>query len=76
MSQLLVDLNQFDKRFRELIGTKYDLGAKSPFLGAPESQIKYLDCSGFERDEIYCSTGVVIPDGSWNQREWCEKNLE
>jgi len=70
-----VDLTKFDDRFKALLGVKYKLGAKDPYLGAPSSQIEYLDCSGFTRDEIYSAAGVVIPDGSYIQREYFEKVL-
>jgi hypothetical protein len=44
-------------------------------LSTPMNTIKHLDCSGFVRYALYraTETKLVIPDGSQNQREWCEK---
>ena len=59
---------------------RYGLGAKAPekpFFRDPKadlSSIKAIDCSGIVRLFLYRATGgkLVIPDGSWNQRQWFE----
>jgi len=65
-----------------MAGCKYKLGAKAPSLDFQLASIKQIDCSGFVRLMIYkltmlsdpFSKGLVIPDGSFNQGEWFEKN--
>jgi hypothetical protein len=44
-------------------------------LSTPVSTIEHLDCSGFVRYLLYRATDakLEIPDGSQNQREWCEQ---
>lgn len=55
---------------------RYKLGAKAPRIDCDPSEIKRIDCSGFVRYLIYNATGgkLVLPDGSWKQREWCREN--
>jgi hypothetical protein len=54
-------------------GVTYGLGAKAQ-LGCDYSTIKKIDCSGFVRYAIHYTTGsrIVMPDGSWNQDDWCK----
>ena len=62
-----------------LQGIRYRLGGKAPSLNATPSQLeKGIDCSGEVRLLLFQGTDgeLKIPDGSWLQREWCEKNLE
>lgn len=51
----------------------YDLGAKAVDLSADSHEIHAIDCSGFVRFAVYRATngGMLVPDGSWAQREWC-----
>ena len=53
---------------------KYGFGKKASF-GTEPSAIKEIDCSGFVRYLMYHATDkqVVMPDGSWIQRDWCKK---
>jgi cell wall-associated NlpC family hydrolase len=57
-------------------GNQYRLGGKAPSLDADSSVIGRIgiDCSGFVRWILYRATDnrLVIPDGSWHQREWAE----
>lgn len=57
-------------------GVRYKLGAKAKF-SMPASAIRYIDCSGLIRYLVYHSTQnrLVIPDGSWMQRDWALQNL-
>lgn len=52
----------------------YRLGAKAR-LDAEPSTITHLDCSGFVRYLLYQASdkSLLLPDGSWIQREWCQK---
>lgn len=44
-------------------------------LSTPVSTIQHIDCSGYVRYMLYhCAGGLMIPDGSWNQRAYCERN--
>ena len=54
---------------------EYKLGAKAPSLKSLVSDIKQIDCSGFVRYAMYQATSgaVIMPDGSWNQDDWCRK---
>lgn len=56
------------------LNIKYDLGAKAKFT-TPIEKIKFIDCSGFIRWNIYHATEnhIQIPDGSWIQRDWLLK---
>lgn len=78
MLQLQVDIKKFEGTFDALKGRiGYSLGGKVPELNiAPSTIHQSLDCSGWERYQVFQSSGIVIPDGSWLQREWCESNLE
>jgi hypothetical protein len=51
----------------------YKLGAKARFK-TPLAAIDDIDCSGFVRYAIYHATDgqVQMPDGSWNQDDWCK----
>jgi hypothetical protein len=52
----------------------YGLGSKAPSLDCDPAAITKIDCSGFVRYLLYQATDnqVVLPDGSWHQREWCQ----
>jgi len=52
----------------------YQLGAKAR-LDALPTTIQHIDCSGFVRYLLYQASDrqLVMPDGSWKQREWCQK---
>ena len=55
----------------------YRLGAKAPALNArPGEDFTTIDCSGFARVALHYAThgGVLMPDGSANQYEWCVKH--
>ena len=58
-------------------GIKYGLGAKAPAMAATPAQIARIDCSGYVRWLLWQASGgaLKLPDGSQNQRDWCEKNL-
>jgi cell wall-associated NlpC family hydrolase len=77
---LLISLSaQLERR-----GVKYGYGAKADDkqtnprstgqLSTPPDTIDQIDCSGFSRYILYQTAGWRIPDGSQNQREWCENN--
>lgn len=56
-------------------GNQYRLGGKAPTLDADSSLIARIgiDCSGFVRWLIFRTCGgLVIPDGSSNQKDWAE----
>lgn len=57
-------------------GIPYGLGSKAPSLSCDTSQIRRIDCSGYIRFLLAKATNqqMIIPDGSWNQRDWCERN--
>lgn len=75
-----VSLDKLEEIFMEMdaAGVRYGLGAKAPYLDIEPSKIKEIDCSGFTRYAIFKASGgkITIPDGSQNQREWCEKMLK
>jgi hypothetical protein len=58
----------------QINGVSYGLGSKVK-LEAPAKSIQRIDCSGLVRWLVYNCTSphLVIPDGSYNQREWCQK---
>ena len=67
----------FDKQV--LQGIKYRLGGKAPSLNSsPPALESGIDCSGIVRLLLFQSTdgALKIPDGSWNQKDWCQENLE
>ncbi|MGL4420914.1 MAG: hypothetical protein ACRCZF_09645 [Gemmataceae bacterium] len=53
---------------------KYGFGSKAA-LNAKAADIKAIDCSGYVRWFLYQGTNgtLRIPDGSWVQKDWCEK---
>lgn len=55
-------------------GNQYGLGAKASSLTAQASEIAEgpIDCSGYLRWLIRRTAGIVIPDGSYFQRQWLE----
>ncbi|BCM88825.1 hypothetical protein IAD21_00667 [Abditibacteriota bacterium] len=60
-------------------GIHYRLGGKAPTLNAAPAQLDSgIDCSGEVRLLLHQATGgtLTLPDGSWNQRAWCETHLE
>lgn len=62
----------------DIAGVKHGLGSKAPYLDIEPSKITKIDCSEFICYAIYqTSKGkITVPDGSQNQREWCEKKLK
>lgn len=76
MSLPKIDIKKLEDVFAEMdiAGVKYGLGAKAPHLDIDPGKIKKIDCSGFVRYAIYQATGgqLKIPDGSQNQRAWCD----
>ena len=54
---------------------KYKLGAKAGLHATPGEDFTKIDCSGFVRWLLFqCGNGfAAIPDGSWNQWEWCKR---
>lgn len=76
----VVSLDKLEAIFMEMdtAGVQYGLGAKAPYLDIEPSKIKQIDCSGFTRYAIYkASDGkLTMPDGSQNQRVWCENKLK
>ena len=57
-------------------GVAYGLGCKPPTLGCAPGAFKRVDCSGEARYLLYQGTRgqLVLPDGSVNQRGWCERH--
>lgn len=75
MSLPQVNLEKFLKLHGQLGHVKYLLGGKASPLSKPASSIKSIDCSGYVRYMLYhAADGIVIPDGSWNQRDYIERN--
>lgn len=75
MSLSQVDLEKFLKLHGQLSHVKYLLGGKASPLSKAPSSIKSIDCSGYVRYMLYhCAGGLQIPDGSWNQRYYMERN--
>lgn len=68
-----VSIRKFLDMHRRLDHVKYRFGAKASFSTKPE-HIKEIDCSGYARYEVFHATSgeVKMPDGSANQRDWCE----
>lgn len=60
----------------ELRGIRYGLGSKAKSLTQDSHTISRIDCSGYVRYLIAKATNqkLILPDGSWNQRDWCENN--
>lgn len=54
-------------------GEKYN-SRSNGHLSTDPSTLDHLDCSGFIRYILYRASGgaLVLPDGSQNQRGWCE----
>src|ERR1051325_8593128 len=52
----------------------YGFGSKAALSALPATITK-IDCSGYVRYLIYNITNgtVTMPDGSWIQHEWCDK---
>ena len=70
-----VNWTAFVRVFGALAHVKYGLGDKAK-LDAPPASIRRIDCSGFARYMAFSATGgQIMPDGSWNQRAWCETRL-
>lgn len=57
---------------RYFLGAKADAGGRA--LDAWPIRYSHIDCSGWVRAALAFATqgALVIPDGSVNQREWCE----
>lgn len=56
-------------------GIEYGLGAKAPSLDCHPEDIHTIDCSGDVRYLLDHATNgaLVLPDGSQNMRDWCER---
>lgn len=56
-------------------GIPYGFGDKAPSLSCDTGEIRRIDCSGYARFLLAKATDqkLIIPDGSWNQRDWCER---
>jgi len=71
-----VDLTKLESLFSQLErhNVRYELGAKATTLDCDPCQIEALDCSGFVRYALHKATAraLTLPDGSQNQRVWCE----
>lgn len=75
MSLSPVNLDKFLDLHKALDGVKYKLGGKASPLSRTPSAIQNIDCSGYVRYMLYhCAGGLMIPDGSWNQRDCCERS--
>lgn len=72
-----IPLQKLHGIFDSLAHVQYGLGDKAA-MSEPASSIRTIDCSGVVRYALSNATnGVVkIPDGSWYQRQWCERNLK
>lgn len=59
----------------------YKMGGKALSLDCDSSVLgedvhgvmRGIDCSGFVRYILHRISNVDMPDGSWNQRDWCQK---
>ncbi len=55
----------------------YKLGGKDPTPKTPEPPLDFseIDCSGFVREAVMYATHdkVLLPDGSWNQWDYCKR---
>lgn len=69
-----VGIKRFLRLHNALDHVKYRLGAKASY-GTTPSRIRQIDCSGYARYMIYNCGGENLPDGSWNQLDWCQKHL-
>jgi len=72
---LAINPDQMNSLFARAEGrVRYRLGAKARPGARPEA-IEYIDCSGFVRWflPLVCSEHIDVPDGSQNQRAWCER---
>lgn len=58
----------------ELKGVRYGLGSKARSLTQDSHTLTRIDCSGYVRYLLAKATDqkLIIPDGSWIQRDWCE----
>jgi cell wall-associated NlpC family hydrolase len=62
-----------DFMYQCLNRVKYKMGAKARLGDTPMKDFVYIDCSGFVRWLLHIASGVRMPDGSYNQRKWCEQ---
>lgn len=75
MSPKPVNWKEFFALNAELDHVAYGYGDK-PKLTADPTTITAGDCSWYSRYMLYNSAGgLIIPDGSIDQREWCQINL-
>lgn len=79
-----IDLSILEQDFAQLerLGVSYGLGSKAPSAllhdpKAPLAGFDTIDCSGYVRLALYRASGggLLLPDGSQNQRAWAEANL-
>lgn len=70
-----VDLLLELARKTEKPGNQYKLGGKAPSLDATAAEINEIgiDCSGYFRWLIARTSGMYVPDGSMNQRDWLDQ---
>jgi cell wall-associated NlpC family hydrolase len=69
-----ISLSLVKECFAHCVGrVRYEMGAK-PALGSDSSTFSLSDCSGWVR-WVLDRAGLLIPDGSAGQHEWCQANL-
>ena len=70
-----VDRSRLVDLMEACYGKHYRFGAKVALDAAPSS-FDECDCSGFVRWLLHGSTSdqLEVPDGSWNQHQWCRTN--
>lgn len=58
-----------------LEGNQYRLGGKAPSLESDSATVARvgIDCSGYVRWIVYRASGVAMPDGSWHQAAWADR---
>ncbi len=74
--KFIVNIHNLLTVFKLLDGVVgYKFGAKPRTLGMDLTELYRIDCSGFFRLALYRATSpaTTAPDGSSNQREWCER---
>jgi cell wall-associated NlpC family hydrolase len=67
----LGDFDQAQSLGRALLGRPYKLGSK--WVVTDPEPTGPIDCSGFSRWFIFRCLSVLIPDGSYNQINFCER---
>lgn len=73
-----VSLALLEAVHRNMAGrVRYGMGCKAPALDCDSHEITRIDCSGYVRYVLARATSqrLILPDGSWEQRAWCETRL-